>query len=878
MKLKKILKISGFTLLGLLLLLLIAPFLFEGTIKSRIKKALNDNLNARVDFTDANLSLLAGFPDASLRIENFSIVNHAPFEGDTLVSAENLYLRLSLMDIIKGNDISVYRFELDKAFINIKIDSLDRANYDIAKKSQDTTSGGQTDSASGGFKVSLEEYLITQSRIYYLDNSAKIFLKLDDFEHEGSGDLSADNSVLNTQTQSLVSYEMGGTRYFKDAKVNLQADLGIDLPNQKYSFKQNELRINQLPLSFEGYVQLLDDGQDIDLSFKTPSSSFKNFLAVIPEEYAKNIEGVETQGDFVVAGTIKGKSTDDRIPFLDINVSSEKASFKYPDLPKRVEDIYIKMAVKNQTGLTRDTYIKIDTLCFRIDEDVFKANGHFSNLTENPVFQSHIDGVLDLSKLAQAYPVPTDIPLQGSLKANLKSKFDMASVEKEQYQNIQANGVFSVSNFVYTSEDFKSPFEIQFAEINFSPNQIQLKKLDAQTGQTDLSATGTLDNLFGYLFSNKELKGQFDLNSNRFVVADFMDDEAEETTETQSEKSDSPTAEESPFKIPSKLDAVFKVKANEVLYDNLTLKNVTGTAYVKDQSVRFEQVRSSLFGGNLAFNGVVSTAGEKPTFEMDLGVDNFDIEQSFQNLSMFQNLTPLAAALQGKLNTTIDLKGALNNDMSINLQSLTGNLLATLVGAKFKPDSGNNPLLAGLNSNLSFLDLTKFNLDDLKAQLEFEDSSVKVKPFTFKYQDIAIDVSGTHSFDEKINYNATFNVPAKYLGSQAAGLLANLSGGDANNITVPISANIGGSFSNPVIKTDMQSAVQNLTQQLMQKQKDNLVQKGADALGGLLGGQTQTNDTVAKDSTTTKNPVEEAAKSLINNIFGGKKKKKDTVN
>lgn len=878
MKVRKVVKIIGISFATLLLLLLLIPFLFEGTIKSKIKKALNDNLNAKVDFADAKLSLLAGFPDASLRIDNFSIINHAPFEGDTLVSAENLYLKLSLMDIIKGNAISVHKFQLDNAFINIKIDSLHRANYDIAKESKSNSTEGQTASESGGFNISLEEYLISRSRIYYLDNSAKIFFKLDDFYHEGSGDLSADNSVLKTQTQSLVSYEMGGTNYFNSAKINLLADIGIDLPNQKYSFEQNELLINQLPLTFEGYVQLTDEGQDIDLRFKTPSSSFKNFLAVIPEEYAKNIEEVETQGDFVVFGTIKGKSTDDRIPLLDINISSEKASFKYPDLPKKVEDIYIKMAVKNETGITNDTYIKIDTLCFRIDEDVFRANGHFSNLTENPVFQSHIDGVLNLSKLAQAYPVPSDIPIQGSLKANLKSKFDMASIGKEQYQNIRANGVFSVSDFVYTSKDFKSPFKIKSAQIDFSPNQIQLKKLNAETGQTDLSANGRLDNLFGYLFSDKELKGRFDLSSNRFVVADFMDEETPETAENQEKKTDTVANVGSPFKIPSKLNAVFNVKANEVLYDNLTLKNVSGTAYIKDQSVKFEQVSSSLFGGKLAFNGLVSTAAEKPTFEMNLGVDNFDIEQSFQNLSLFQNLTPLAAALQGKLNTTIDLKGALNNDMSLNLQSLTGDLLASLAGAKFKPDSNQNPLVAGLSSNLSFLDLTKINLDDLKAQLEFQDGSVKVKPFTFNYQDIAIDVSGTHGFDKNMSYQATFNVPAKYLGSQAAGLLANLSGGDANNMTVPITANIGGSFTNPVIKTDMQSAVQNLTQQLMQKQKDNLVKKGTGALGGFLGSQTQSKDTITKDSTATKKPAEEAAKTLLNNLFGGKKKKKDTVN
>ncbi|MBU2526822.1 MAG: AsmA-like C-terminal region-containing protein [Bacteroidetes bacterium] len=886
MNFKKILKITGFTFLGILLILIAIPFLFEGKIKDALKEALNENVHAQVDFTDVNLSFIRSFPDASLTITNLKVINFEPFAGDTLLAAQNIYLNLSLMDIIKGGKVSVHNFELEKAFINIKIDSLDRANYDIAKKSDtQTQSGKETAEKPSDFSMSLDAYKITDSRIYYLDDKAKIFLKLDQFNHEGTGDLTADNTVLSTHTQTNISYEMGGTRYFNNTKTTLQADLDLDMKNQKYTFKQNELRINQLPLNFDGYVQLLDQGQQIDITFKTPSSSFKNFLAIIPEAYAKDIENVDTQGDFVVNGSIKGLSTDERIPNLDIYVSSEKASFKYPDLPKSVEDIYIKMAIKNETGITNDTYIQMDTLCFRIDQDLFRANGRFSNLIENPMIKSHIDGQIDLSKIAQAYPLTLDTPLQGIVKANLKSEFDMGSLEKEQYQQVKASGNFSIDNFIYKSEDFKSPFEIKTASLVFNTSKVQLNKLEAKTGQTDMSATGTLDNLFGYLFSDQVLKGSFELSSNQFATADFMDDENNTTdTPSDSEADQKGTkgegaskVEESPFMIPKKIDAVFNVKAQTVLYDNLTLRNVTGKAYIKDQTVRFEQVTSNLFGGKLAFNGNVSTQTNVPKFEMNLGVNEFDIEQSFQGLSLFQNLTPLAAALQGKFNTTIDLKGALNSDMSVNLQSLTGDLLANLLGAKFKPDSNSNPLVAGLTSNLNFLDLTKLNLNDLKAQLEFKDGVVEVKPLTLMYQDIAINVSGTHGFDQNMSYNATFNVPAKYLGSGASSLLANLSGQDAQNVTVPITANIGGSFSNPIIKTDMQSAIQNLSQQLVNNQKQKLINQGTGALGGILGGNQKQADTLKKDSTATKKPVEEAAKSLLNNIFGSKKKK-DTVN
>jgi hypothetical protein len=53
--------------------------------------------------------------------------------------------------------------------------------------------------------------------------------------------------------------------------LTLDAVLGIDLENSKYTFKENKALINQLPLEFDGFIQLVDAGQQYDLKFKTPS-------------------------------------------------------------------------------------------------------------------------------------------------------------------------------------------------------------------------------------------------------------------------------------------------------------------------------------------------------------------------------------------------------------------------------------------------------------------------------------------------------------------------------------------------------------------------------------------------------------------------------
>src|SRR5690606_21476589 len=160
-----------------------------------------------------------------------------------------------------------------------------------------------------------------------------------------------------------------------------------------------------LPLKFDGYVQVNEDNNEMDITFQTPSSSFKNFLAVIPEEYSKNIEDVQTTGDFVVKGIIKGIVDETHIPKMDISIASQNAPYQYRNLPKGVDDITMLTQIKNETAISPDTYVDINKLEFRIDQDVFTANGTLRNLTENMLVNLAVKGSINLANIEKAYPL-----------------------------------------------------------------------------------------------------------------------------------------------------------------------------------------------------------------------------------------------------------------------------------------------------------------------------------------------------------------------------------------------------------------------------------------------------------------------------------------
>lgn len=123
---------------------------------------------------------------------------------------------------------------------------------------------------------------------------------------------------------------------------------------------------------------------------------------------------------------------------------------------------------------------------------------------------------------------------------------------------------------------------------------------------------------------------------------------------------------------------------------------------------------------------------------------------------------------------------------------------------------------------MKFIDLEKLNLDALKMALTFKDGKVEINPFILKYQDINIEVAGSHGFDQSMAYNLKFDVPAKYLGTEVNNLISKLTPADAAKIVnFPINAILSGSFANPKVSTDMNQAITNLVTKLVEIQKEN---------------------------------------------------------
>tara|TARA_R110002073_G_scaffold8207_1_gene45563 strand:+ start:14007 stop:16583 length:2577 start_codon:yes stop_codon:yes gene_type:complete len=846
--LKKILKwFFGITLL-LIILLATAPYLFKNKIKQMVESSINKNINATVSFENLDLSFFRSFPKADLIIKNTRVLNKAPFEGDTLFYADELHLKMKITEVFKSADetIEVSSISVANSDVNIIINKEGLTNYDIAIKNE---SSDNSASQKSSFSLGIQDYTIDNLNFVYYDESSEIKMTVDNISHKGKGNFEKSILDLDTHTTALVSLNMSGVNYMNNISLSLDAIIGIDIQNSKYTFKENKGLVNQLPLEFDGFIQLVDDTQLYDMSFKTPTSSFQNLLALVPSQYSGNINTVETKGNFDAKGIIKGALSAKTIPTFDISFVSTNAMFKYPELPKSVQNIDINSRLVNTTGNINDTYIAIEKFAFTIDKDVFNASGKVSNISENPKVSVEAKGVVNLENIAKAYPITMKKQFSGVLKADVSSSFDMNSITEKQYQNIKNAGMVSLSGFKYEGEDVAKPFFIDKTSISFNTSNIKLNEFKAKTGDSDLEIKGDLSNFYGFLFKDEILKGDFSLSSNQLKVSDFMS-----TSEGTTQKETSTEV----LKIPAFLDCTFRANAKNVIYDNINLTNVSGNLTVKNEAVDLQNLKMNAFGGLIKLNGKVSTKEKIADFTMNLSLEDVNIQESFTKLNSLQSIAPIANIIGGKMNSTFNVNGNLLRNFTPDLKTISGDLLGLLYNTKIK--ASNSKLLTYIGNEVTFIDVAKLDFERVKTQVTFQNGTVVVKPFKMKYQDIDIEIGGAHGFDQSMDYKLTFDVPAKYLGNEVTSLISKFPKKDQKKITsVPVKATLTGSFSNPKMNTDLKKATSDFMSKLAKQQKDKFIDQGKDKLLNLL----KKKDTAKKDST-----------NKVGNILKGLFKKK----
>ncbi len=898
MKVKKVLKITGISLLTLIALLIAIPYLFKGQIMAKIKTELNKNLNAKVDFKDVDISLFRRFPRLAVGLEELQILGIKQFENDTLLAVKRLDLAMDLMSAIRGKKLEVYNVVLQHPRIYAIVDEAGHPNWDITKPDTTTSTTAKPDTAKSDFSLDLQQYSIENATVKYVDRQANTSLIIEQLNHKGKGDFSQDKFTLQTSTNAgALSFASGFIPYLLNTRVEILADISVDNKTNTYSFKTDNISINNLKLSTEGFVQLVNDSSyKMDVKFAAPSTDFKDVLSLVPTIYSQDFANIKTSGNATLNGFVKGTYTPQQIPAYGVHLDVKNGFFQYPDLPKPVKNIQLAVNVNNPDGVPDHTVIDVPQAHLEMDATPVDLR----MLIKTPVSDLYLDaaakGKLDLSKVAQFVKLEKGTQLSGLLDADIKAKGNMSAIEKQQYEKFDASGKLAVNNLLYSSKDYPDGVKVSSLLMQFNPKNVAVQDFKGQYLGTNFSATGEVNNLLAYVLKNDALNGRLALKADQINLDKWM--ATGNTSSSPSKPAD--TATSAPFAVPNNLDFTIQAQADKVHYDKVDLSQLSGTLLIRDQTITLNDVKGNALQGNMKIDGTYSTKQSKqhPDISLAYDVKELDVQQTFKAFNTVQKLMPIAQFLSGKMSSQMTIKGRLGKDMTPDLSTLSGDGNLFLIEGflkKFAP-------LDQLANQLNVSALQDISVRDIKNYFAFQNGRMTVNPFRVKLANMNMLISGSHGFDQSMDYTMQLALPRSLLGQKGNSLINNLVS-QANNKGIPVQLGdsvhlnvlMGGSILKPSVKTDLKEVaaktannlkdqatalVKNEVDTIKHTVKDSLQAVKKEALSAAkdeLKKQLLGNKDSAQSGKTLQDAGKSAEKTLNNTLKGLLNRRKNTA-
>jgi hypothetical protein len=824
--------------------MILIPIIFKPQIVGMIKEQANKNINANLNFGDVNLSLFSHFPNATIRLENLTIVNREPFADDTLLSLQKFEGTADLAALLFSGEVDLVSILLVDPKIMLVKNEAGQTNWDIMPPAK---AEATTTSSESGMNLAIRGYKIQNAQLVYLDQAGAIGAKVIGLNHEGKGDFAQQHFTLSTLTEiAQLTVQVGTISYLSEATLRVKADLDMDLAASKYSFKDNEIVLNKLALNFNGFVAMAGEDIQIDLSFASPKSEFKDILSMIPGIYKKDFDQLKTDGQLSFQGKIQGIYNKTKIPSFDIGLNITNGMFQYSQMPAPVKRVAVDLQLKNPGDKLDDAVVDLKKFHLEILNEPIDAQLTAQKLQSDPEVSGFVKGRVNLGELKNVMPLGDSVSLDGLIAADFKFSGRKSAFDNKQLQQATASGSISATDIYYAAPALPVPVNIKSANLTLSPQQASLSNFKLLMGKSDLSAQGSLNNIIGYVFSGQTLTGSLTTESSNFDLNPFMVSEGGPL---------------SAIPLPDRVEFVMAAHFGNVALMNLEMKDVRGKIILKDRVLNLVDLAANMLQGTMTSNGTYQyIPPAKPHINLALGLKNMSIPDMFKTFVTVQRLAPFSQYMAGSVSGNLNINSDLGDSLIPVWSSLTSQGSLDIPQAKIEN-------FAPLNKVAETLKLTALNnptMANFGGAFEIKDGRFHLKPTPLKLGQYQMTASGSNGLDKSLDYVLKINVPAAELKSTANSVISGLVKQDVNLLTdetVVVDVGVGGTFNNPSAKASSSEIVKGTSDQLKKAAEAEAEKQKQDL-------QRQAEEKARQQKEELEKAAKDKAKDKIKGLFG----------
>jgi uncharacterized protein involved in outer membrane biogenesis len=708
--------------------------------QDKLIKTIITEINKRVDVPISvgkiAINWYQDFPNISIVCNDVKIQEAIKGSDAYLAELQQLAFSFDLLSLFRG-DYTFDRVRLKNGTVTILTTKKGERNYLILKKS--------SDSKKKDINFDLNKIEIEKVDINYIDENLKQSYYL--FAEKLDAKLNKDDEIYqievkgDLETKKLSIQEM---IYFRDKQLNLSMQLTYDEDKEQLSFDPSIFKVNKNAFSIAGlyklensYFNLKIDGIDTDI---------RTITSLLPYEFAQTIGPYEALGMAKFHGTIIGELSATNSPLVNMDFNVKNAYMKEPTYKTEIDSLSFTGSFTNgQQHSLKTSKLTIENAKALIKGRPIIASFQLSNFN-HLYLRLATSGSISTQDLFGFLPISSEFKdLTGDLDFNLSLEGYIDDFEKASTAHkISNSGELSLHGVGGTYKAYPLPFKDFSGRLLFNKNDIAINSLSGEIGVSDIRMDGFFLNIIPYLLNDSEsLLIEADTKSKYIDLNELLSGLSNETYSKEKQQASYK------FSISPSLQLDLKSEIDHLIFQRFNGNAISGRIQVKDQTLVANPLKMNTMGGNIMLSGTIDTA---PQNGIDIlttaNFNQLNIDSIFYTFYDFNQDFLTQQHLKGRINADVLAHTVLDKSLNFIPEAFEASILASVKEGKlinFGP-------MQSLSDYVNEKDLANLSFGELKNSIQIKNKTIYLPEMIIKSNVSEIQVQGTHTFDQVIDY------------------------------------------------------------------------------------------------------------------------------
>ncbi|MEG1684615.1 MAG: AsmA-like C-terminal region-containing protein [Bacteroides sp.] len=567
--------------------------------------------------------------------------------------------------------------------------------------------------------------------------------------------LTADFDALIDPSRKQPSYLNLKIFHLKAASTDVLVDAKVEdlLLNPRITFNTSStVDLYSLAKTFPFQESVAIKGKlSADLRLKCLLSSLKNQdigrINLVGKLNLKGFELKDTSKDFYFICNAAMNFDGNNV--LQAQAQINQLILKSKNLSATIENLKAKVMSTNPKDTTHiatmECNVNMNKLKASMGDSVVVYSGKTTaKLTLQP-------GKMNVRKPLLGLKMRTDTLF---FKANkTKMGMDVAGIdvqaEKVKDSVWTTKGGIGFNKLRFSTPEFGLPIQMKQTLVTLGERCVNLKNASLKIGKSNLTANGSVSNLYGAMTKNEMLKAKLTIES-ELIDCNQLIKALSSPTDTFEEKSDTTSNDLRLFVIPKNIDFELHANIKKVTFDKMLFENVHGEIDIKDQSVFLKNLDMKALDANMKTMMVYKASTSQRAYTgFDFKIKDINISKLVDFIPSLDTIVPMLRSFKGRVDFDVVAETGLDSLMNIRIPSLKsaihlrGDSLVLMNGETF----------AEISKMLMFKNKHENVFDSISVNVTVKDGNVTVYPFLVEIDRYKAAIGGQQNLDLSFNYH-----------------------------------------------------------------------------------------------------------------------------